>query len=100
MPSAKPRKGESWSSGVRADAFLLWACCVVGCTVGCGFGGGGARDAAPAVARPEHIIIVTVDTLRADRLGCYGNAHVATPNIDPLPRGGGDPARRDRSGPD
>src|SRR3954471_23518369 len=90
MPSAKRRKGESWSSGVRADALLLCAaCCVVGGTVGCGFGGdGGARGAAPAVAPPEHVIIVTVDTLRADRLGCYGNAHVATPNIDRLAREG------------
>jgi hypothetical protein len=70
---------------VRADAFLLCAaCCLVLCGVGCS----GARDKAPPVARPEHIIIVTVDTLRADRLGCYGNAHVATPNIDRLAREG------------
>src|SRR3954451_20573454 len=85
MPSAKRRKGEGWSRGVRADAFLLCAACwLVLCGVGCS----GARDKAPPIARPEHIIIVTVDTLRADRLGCYGNAHVATPSIDRLPLAG------------
>jgi len=28
------------------------------------------------------VILVTVDTLRADRLGCYGNPRVRTPTID------------------
>ena len=70
---------------MRADALLLCAAVgVVGCSVGCG----GARAPAPPVAPPEHVIIVTIDTLRADRLGCYGNDHVATPNIDRLAREG------------
>jgi arylsulfatase A-like enzyme/tetratricopeptide (TPR) repeat protein len=33
-------------------------------------------------------VIVTIDTLRADRLGCYGNRGVATPHIDGLARDG------------
>lgn len=70
---------------MRADAFLLCAVC---CAAGCAFGCGAAREPAPPPARPEHIVIVTVDTLRADRLGCYGNDHVATPNIDRLAREG------------
>ena len=37
---------------------------------------------------PRHIVLVTIDTLRADRLGCYGNSDVATPNIDRLAREG------------
>ena len=36
--------------------------------------------APPSVAR--HVVIVTIDTLRADRLGCYGARDVATPRLD------------------
>ena len=28
------------------------------------------------------VILITVDTLRADKVGCYGNANVATPTMD------------------
>ncbi len=31
-----------------------------------------------------NVVLITVDTLRADHLGCYGNAQVATPNMDAL----------------
>ncbi|HMC83259.1 MAG TPA: sulfatase-like hydrolase/transferase [Candidatus Polarisedimenticolia bacterium] len=31
-----------------------------------------------------NVLLITVDTLRADRLGCYGNAAAATPAIDRL----------------
>ena len=34
----------------------------------------------PRTAR--HVVIVTIDTLRADRLGCYGAREVATPRLD------------------
>lgn len=37
---------------------------------------------------PRHVLIVTIDTLRADRLGCYGNREVATPNFDRVAREG------------
>jgi arylsulfatase A-like enzyme/Flp pilus assembly protein TadD len=33
-------------------------------------------------------VIVTVDTLRADRLGCYGSRDVATPRLDRIAAGG------------
>ncbi len=36
--------------------------------------------AAPKAAR--HVVIVTIDTLRADRLGCYGARDVSTPRLD------------------
>ena len=42
----------------------------------------------PIAALPRHVLIITIDTLRADRLGCYGNTSVATPNIDRLAREG------------
>jgi choline-sulfatase len=44
-----------------------------------------ARQPAPSpAAPPRHVLIITIDTLRADRLGCYGNSDVATPNMDRL----------------
>src|SRR2546423_1307912 len=39
-------------------------------------------------AIPENVLVVTIDTLRADRLGIYGAANVATPVIDRLAREG------------
>ena len=34
------------------------------------------------------IILISVDTLRADRLSCYGSLHTSTPNIDAMSNGG------------
>ena len=41
----------------------------------------------PAVGAPStqpNVILITVDTLRADHLGCYGDATAATPHMDHL----------------
>ncbi len=38
--------------------------------------------APPPTAR--HLVLVTIDTLRADRLGCYGNRGLPTPIMDRL----------------
>ena len=43
---------------------------------------------APPPSVPSSVLIVTIDTLRADRLGIYGAANVATPNMDALAREG------------
>ncbi|MBM3321611.1 MAG: sulfatase [Candidatus Eisenbacteria bacterium] len=37
---------------------------------------------------PANLLLITVDTLRADRLGCYGGTDARTPAIDRLARGG------------
>jgi choline-sulfatase len=54
--------------------------------------GGGCRNAgdpaAPPRAVPRHLVLVTVDTLRADRLGAYGNTAIPTPHFDRLAREG------------
>src|SRR5207253_3104088 len=34
--------------------------------------------------RPPNVVVVTIDTLRADHLGCYGYKQIRTPNIDSL----------------
>jgi arylsulfatase A-like enzyme/Tfp pilus assembly protein PilF len=57
----------------------------------------GAALAVSACARPPaappppiltNVLIVTIDTLRADRLGVYGATNVATPHMDALAREG------------
>jgi arylsulfatase A-like enzyme/Flp pilus assembly protein TadD len=42
----------------------------------------GAAGCARKPPVPRHLILVTIDTLRADRLGAYGNKDVATPHLD------------------
>jgi arylsulfatase A-like enzyme/Tfp pilus assembly protein PilF len=65
---------------VRGESALLGVLfCLSGCV---------ARDRAPAPLPPQHVVVVTIDTLRADRLGCYGARDVATPNMDRLAREG------------
>jgi arylsulfatase A-like enzyme/Tfp pilus assembly protein PilF len=43
-------------------------------------------------SKPEpsrtNVVLITVDTLRADRVGCYGNSSVETPEMDQLARDG------------
>jgi hypothetical protein len=43
---------------------------------------------APPPERPRSVLLVTIDTLRADRLGCYGDAEARTPHADALARAG------------
>jgi choline-sulfatase len=44
--------------------------------------------APPPPAALKNVLIVTIDTLRADRVGIYGAKNVATPNMDALAREG------------
>ena len=48
------------------------------------------RDGAPSAAPAErpNVLLVTIDTLRADHLGCYGRQAAMTPTIDALARRG------------
>jgi arylsulfatase A-like enzyme len=45
-------------------------------------------DAPPPTTDKPNILLITIDTLRADHLGCYGNASIHTPTIDSLAAGG------------
>ena len=61
-------------------------------------GRGGGDDGAPVAALPvvvpreprerPNVILVSVDTLRSDRIGCYGNPRATSPAIDGLARDG------------
>jgi len=42
----------------------------------------------PDEPAPVSVLLVTLDTTRADRLGCYGADRAATPNLDALARRG------------
>jgi tetratricopeptide (TPR) repeat protein len=76
----------SWDTHAkRASMFPLFfrylGCFVVLCAITC---------SARLEARPpqQSVILISVDTLRADHLGCYGYRAQPTPNIDRLASGG------------
>jgi len=60
-----------------AVALLLALACAFGCEKDEG-------SAAPEPPPQPNVVLITIDTLRADRLGCYGFAQARTPNIDRL----------------
>lgn len=48
----------------------------------------GVTLAAEAPAKPTSVVLVTLDTTRADHLGCYGYEPATTPHLDRLATGG------------
>ncbi len=55
----------------------------VGLTAGCRRDDGNPASESRATTRP-HVVMISVDTLRADHLGCYGYARATSPQIDAL----------------
>ena len=53
-----------------------WVAALVFVALGCG------RSAPPDA--PERVVLVSIDTLRADHVGCYGASNAATPTLDAL----------------
>ena len=49
---------------------------------------GCARETPRVAPAARNLVLVTIDTLRADRLGCYGNREVATPRLDAIAASG------------
>jgi choline-sulfatase len=56
----------------------------LGAALVAGLATGGCSRPAPPPIVAKHLVLVTIDTLRADRLGCYGNTTVATPHLDAI----------------
>lgn len=61
----------------QSRPFFLAICFAIVCSVAC-------ASASP----PSNVVVVTIDTLRADHLACYGYDRIKTPNIDVLARSG------------
>lgn len=53
------------------------------CAILCLISVAGAAEAVPC-SSPPNVVLLSVDTLRADFLGCYGNTWELTPHIDRL----------------
>jgi len=76
-PPPAPRRGGAWQ-----PVLLLWPVPFLAAAAWLG-----VRVAFPAAPRgAPNILIVTVDALRADRLGCYGNKLGLTPELDRFAR--------------
>jgi choline-sulfatase len=43
---------------------------------------------APCRAAPPNVVLITIDTLRADHVGCYGDREARTPSLDALAHDG------------
>src|SRR5687767_5072914 len=50
--------------------------------------GSDIRSSSPGALRQANVLLVTLDTTRADRIGAYGYAKAQTPNLDTLAREG------------
>ena len=68
--------------GTRSSLAMLVMIVV---TSGCG---GDASSSSREAARAQNLVLITVDTLRADRVGAYGYVPARTPAIDRLAREG------------
>lgn len=49
---------------------------------------GDTPEPAPTFTPPKHLIVISIDTLRADHLGCYGYDKPTSPRIDALAKEG------------
>jgi len=76
-----------WSSRVQSFQIAAAACGIA--FIGCDGASQPPRSSdtqplAPGVLRGANVLLVTVDTLRADRVGAYGSGRGLTPTIDSL----------------
>lgn len=58
---------------------FLWGCIAL-----CILASGNLANSVEKAKTPRNLLLITIDTLRADRLSCYSKEHLTTPNIDRL----------------
>ena len=75
--AAKPRRPRTALGGAGLGLAVLVAAAVL-------VFGPGRRLLRPAGAAGPNVVLITLDTTRADHLGCYGYALAQTPNLDRL----------------
>lgn len=73
--------------GVFARCLFALALLALGSCQSSGSKAGPAKSEGVKAA-PLNLVLVTIDTQRADRLGCYGYSKIETPNLDKLARRG------------
>ncbi len=79
--AAAPARDASRHGGARVAVLIVAAVVIVALVVvGLVWHGGTSRTTWPA----RHVILISLDTTRADHLGCYGNPWIKTPNLDAL----------------
>ncbi|MBC8423684.1 sulfatase-like hydrolase/transferase [bacterium] len=76
MPLPRPHRE------TRTALLVLVLLCLAGCQ------GDGDREPVPPDGARPNLLVITLDTARADHLGCYGYPGARTPHIDRLARGG------------
>ncbi|HEX7136851.1 MAG TPA: sulfatase, partial [Vicinamibacterales bacterium] len=69
----------------RPGQLLGWIACAISCSCG---GGAGRTALRHDQFHHANVLLVTIDTLRADRLGVYGNRDGLTPSLDALAKTG------------
>ena len=69
-----------------AAYFCIFAAIAAGLAGGCGSSesSGPSVSPAPKPAKPPNVVLVSIDSLRADHVGCYGYPKPTTPGIDRL----------------
>jgi choline-sulfatase len=69
-----------------ANAFLFLV--IIASVVVCGCRQTKKEEKRAEAWRPLNVVLVTIDTLRADRVGCYGYAKAESPHLDDLAKRG------------
>lgn len=75
------RRGPAWT--ILGVLLVLGIIAVTGYrTINAPSSNGNTEPTPDTSKAPRHLIVISIDTLRADHLGCYGHAAAQTPNLD------------------
>src|SRR5439155_25519918 len=78
-PEGRKRSCDTFSQGLLVTGTIVWWSYAVLFLIA-------LTIKLQAAEKKSNVIIITIDTVRADHLGCYGYGLVQTPNIDALAR--------------